>query len=567
MIDQTSVFLVSGGAKGITADCVIKLAQRYQCKFILLGRSKPEPEPVWTEGCEDEAELKKRIMEYFLAKGEKPTPAMVQKNFKEISSQRAIKRTLKAIEQRGGKAEYLSVDVTDAVTLSEQLAGAVERVGAVTGVIHGAGNLADKRIEKKSVQDFETVYATKVKGLENILRCVPTSQLHHLILFSSVVGFYGNVGQADYAIANEILNKSAHLLKLNHPNCHVVAINWGPWESGMVSPELKKAFAERNIHTIPIEMGTQMLVDELAPINQETVQAVIGSPLTYTPTVLAPELKTYRIKRQLKLAANPFLQDHVIVGNPVLPATCAFSWIAHSCEQLYPGYQFFSCLNFKVLKGIIFDGQQANEYTLDLEEISKSDANEIEFKAKIWSNHLGKNRYHFSANIKLKRTIPLAPNYEFFNPEITTSDFNQSFYQNGTSSLFHGTAFQGIKKIFNISSEKITIECLLANLTARQQGQFPVQTFNPYIVDVQIHPLWIWTQHFYQLSCLPSEIKYFEQFTPVPFDEKFYISCEIKSKTDSYLIADVITHDFQGKIYSQMLGAKGTILPKQLAQL
>ena len=79
------------------------------------------------------------------------------------------------------------------------------------------------------------------------MRCVPASQLQYLVLFSSVVGFYGKCGTIRLCIANEILNKSAHLIKLNYPHCHVVAINWGPWDSGMVSPELKKAFAERNI--------------------------------------------------------------------------------------------------------------------------------------------------------------------------------------------------------------------------------------------------------------------------------------------------------------------------------
>ncbi|MCK4826528.1 beta-ketoacyl synthase, partial [bacterium] len=38
-IDPASVFVVSGGAKGVTAECVAKLASLYRCKFILLGRS------------------------------------------------------------------------------------------------------------------------------------------------------------------------------------------------------------------------------------------------------------------------------------------------------------------------------------------------------------------------------------------------------------------------------------------------------------------------------------------------------------------------------------------------
>ncbi|MFM8008893.1 MAG: KR domain-containing protein, partial [Dolichospermum sp.] len=160
--------------------------------------------------------------------------------------------------------------------LESKLADVIARFGAINGIIHGAGNLADKLIEHKSIQDFENVYAAKIQGLENLLRCVPASQLQYLVLFSSVVGFYGNMGQSDYAIANEILNKSAHLIKHNYPNCHVMAINWGLWESGMVSPELKKAFAEREIDLIPVETGTQMLIDELINPDQNTGQLVIG---------------------------------------------------------------------------------------------------------------------------------------------------------------------------------------------------------------------------------------------------------------------------------------------------
>jgi len=568
-ISKDQVFLVSGGAKGITAQCVIKIAQQYQCKFVLLGRSTTESEPVWAENCENEAELKQRILENFQAQGEKPTPIMVQRKYQVISSQREIQNTLKAIKQAGGEAEYLSVDITDTVLLESKLTDVIERFGAITGIIHGAGNLADKRIEKKSIQDFETVYAAKVKGLENLLRCVPASQLKYLVLFSSVVGFYGNAGQSDYAVANEILNKSAHLIKHNYPNCHVIAINWGPWESGMVSAELKKAFVERGIEVIPVETGTQILVDELTTANQDTVQLVIGSPLIYVPATLSNELKTYRIKRQLTLAENPFLQDHVIASRPVLPATCGLLWMTNACEQLYPGFTAFSSPNFKVLKGIVFDETSINEYVLEIQELAKHGNQEIEFAAKISSTTPdGKIRYHFSANLILKKEIPTPPNYGSlnFNQDENLLKTNQELYQVNTSSLFHGVTFQGVKSVLNTSPSQITIECYLAEPTAQQQGQFPVQTFNSYIADVQIHSLWIWTQHFHQVGCLPSEIKNFEQFAKVPFDETFYVTCEVQSKTESSVTTDVITYNRQGQIYNRMIGAKGTILPRQIAK-
>jgi hypothetical protein len=50
-----SVYLVSGGAKGITAECTIKLAQKQPAKFILLGRSELlEIEPDYAQNCVEE---------------------------------------------------------------------------------------------------------------------------------------------------------------------------------------------------------------------------------------------------------------------------------------------------------------------------------------------------------------------------------------------------------------------------------------------------------------------------------------------------------------------------------
>ena len=560
-MNANSVCLVSGGGKGITAQAAIAVARQYQCKFILLGRSSiSQPEAAWLRDCNSELELKKRILEHLLEQGTKPTPVMVQKEYKAIAAKREIEQTLREIESAGGKAEYLSVDVTDETALAAELAVAVERLGSVTAIIHGAGNLADKPIEKKSELDYDTVYAPKVLGLRNLLSCVDPSQLDYLVLFSSVVGFYGNAGQTDYALANDILNKTAHLVKRDHPHCRVVAIDWGPWDSGMVSPQLKQAFAERGIETIPIEVGTQMLVEELAAPNQDT-QIIIGSPLTPPAIAIEPQLKSYQIRRRLSVAANPFLLDHVIANRPVLPAACAMSWITNSCEQIYPGYKYFGCQQFKVLKGIVFEDNIPQEYILDLTEITK-DRDQIEFEARIWSkNQAGKIRYHFSTQLVLKVKIPDSPQYESLNltpqpQQIIKNDF----YQNGGLSLFHGASFQGVQKILNCNEEKITIQCSLPPVASQVQGQFPVQTFNPYILDVQIHSLWLWSQYLHQQICLPSAIAHYEQYASIAFGETFYVSCEIKSKTDTAVVADVIAHKQNGQIYSQMTGARGTII-------
>ena len=50
-IGSDTLFVVSGGARGVTAHCVIRLAQRFRCRFILLGRTvMGESEPPWAAG-------------------------------------------------------------------------------------------------------------------------------------------------------------------------------------------------------------------------------------------------------------------------------------------------------------------------------------------------------------------------------------------------------------------------------------------------------------------------------------------------------------------------------------
>ena len=78
----------------------------------------------------------------------------------------------------------------------------------------------DKLIEKKTSQDFDAVCSTKINGLDALLKSVDQEKLTHLLIFSSAAGFYGNAGQSDYAIANEVLNRIALLFSQKHPKCH-----------------------------------------------------------------------------------------------------------------------------------------------------------------------------------------------------------------------------------------------------------------------------------------------------------------------------------------------------------
>ena len=553
--DTNSVFLVSGGGKGITAQCVIKLAEHFGATFILLGRSSiAEPEPAWAAGCDDEAALKRAAIQAAQTAGRRMTPVQIRQAVRAVLSRREIMGTLDAVARAGGTARYLSVDVTDGAALDAALDGIREQV---TGIIHGAGVLADKLIENKTGADFERVYAVKVGGLQNLLARIPAGQLQHLVLFSSVAGFYGNVGQADYALANEILNKTAHLVRRDHPACRVLAVDWGPWDGGMVTPALKRMLAKRGIEVIPIAVGTALLADELADGVGRGPQIVVGGPMVAPAPEPDAELRAYHIHRRLTLAANPFLRDHVIGGRAVLPTVCAVAWMVNACEQRYPGYTFFSVDDYRALKGIVFDDSLAADYVLELRETVKTHA-ELVFEALIRSQTAdGKPRFHYSARVTLRRELPATPVFTAFDLREREPVSGSALYADNT--LFHGPSFRGVARVLNIGPQGLTMRCLPPEVPIETQGQFPVQTFNPYLTDVQLQSLLIWAKHFKQVGGLPLRIRRGEQFRIAHFGEMTYATLEVTSSTERSLVADVIVHDAEGRVYSHVTGAEITL--------
>lgn len=280
--DHATVFLVPGGGRGVTARCVEGLARSYQSKFIILGRTVIDTEePEWAKHIHAEQELKQAIIDNLKQMEKKPTPQQVTQQLKTIINKRDILRTLDTISDAGGEAVYIDADITDTKTVKKKIKKAVDDFGPITGIIHGAGNLADKLLEKKEEKDYDLVFQTKVYGLKTIMACVNPSEIQYMILFSSISGFLGQIGQADYSLSNEILNKFAHALAKKYPETIIRSVNWGPWDGGMVTPILKRIYKKFDIDVIPIEEGVKFLVDELSGEDKTIAQIIISPESLY----------------------------------------------------------------------------------------------------------------------------------------------------------------------------------------------------------------------------------------------------------------------------------------------
>lgn len=261
-LDKSSVVLITGGANGITYDAALRLAQLAKPTLILVGRSPlPEQEGDDTRDL-DTAKLRMHLIQQRKAQGQPMIPAQIEQNLRRILKDRQILDNLAALESTGATVEYHSMDVRDEETFGALIDDLYARFGRIDGVIHGAGVIEDKLMKDKTPQSYSNVFSTKVDSALVLAKRLKPADLKFLVFFSSVSGRFGNGGQADYSAANEFLNKLADDLDRKWPG-RVVAINWGAWDAGMVSDELRKLYAARDLYMIPIPDGVQFLENEL----------------------------------------------------------------------------------------------------------------------------------------------------------------------------------------------------------------------------------------------------------------------------------------------------------------
>ena len=272
-IQPGDLVVVSGGARGVTAEAAIAAARAWQCRLVILGRSAlPEDEPEWLSPLVTESQIKQGLIEH-LPKG--TLPKAIESQYRQILAGREVSSTLSRLKATGAALSYHAIDIRDLSAVRLLLLQLQEEHGPVRGLIHGAGVLADQKIEDKTRDQFDKVYQTKVAGLRNLLGSIQPEKLRVLCLFSSYTARYGRIGQCDYAIANEVLNKLGRKFAIEHPHAHVASFNWGPWDGGMVTGGLKKLFAAEHVGLIPLNDGATILVQEFSQTSSRPVEILV----------------------------------------------------------------------------------------------------------------------------------------------------------------------------------------------------------------------------------------------------------------------------------------------------
>ena len=556
------VLVITGGAKGITAEVALDLAQRFGCGLALVGRTPlTHPDPL---GVDMNAE-KERVRAEIEARGERVTPVKIRDGLSRLESERTIAQNVLRMREAGSDVEYFACDVADETSVRDMIERVAARFGRVDGVIHGAGVEESRLIEDKDVAGFDRVFRGKALGALHLWAAVEKYQPRLYVAFSSVAGRFGNPGQVDYAAANEVLNKLVALL--NHDGkLRATSIDWTAWdEVGMAAEGSMKTLLEaRGVQLLPPSIGAPMVGDFLvAGMSGEFVVAGAlgdfaaeaapqpireqGSRAPLVSEVLEKTDERVVVARTFDLDQDFFLRDHVYEGNPVVPGVMGFEMMVEAANLLRPG-------SLTAVTNVQFEHAIKLHRNEPVRLIATAQARGEEIEVVVRTNRITKTGReietdHYRAVVRTGDESQVASFALEPRGILLEGPGRAAIYEK----YFHTGLFQVLDEVpwvgddFVIGYGRVPRGTLTAGHANDELGT------DPMVREMAFQVAGLWGMVKQQMSYLPYSIDRAEQFGTANVDEQVCIRCRVRSDADEHMAAfDVEVLGQDGRLLQRM---------------
>ncbi len=302
-LTSEDILLVTGGGKGITAECAASLAKETGAQLILLGRS------------------------------------LVEKDSE-------LQTNLNRLQQMGIKFSYFSTDITNEQAIQNTIQQITTEFGEITAILHGAGINQPALLHKLDNDAFQRTLAPKVAGLRYILAAIEPNKLKLLLNFGSIIATAGLPGEAHYALANEWLAHMTVEFQQAHLQCRCLTLEWSVWSEVGMGKKLgsDEVLARQGIMPISPEIGIKILQQVLKTENCPTTVVVSGRlpdilpreipdlpflRFLETPLVYYPGIELV-VDANLSAINDPYLTEHVYAKQMLLPAVVSFEAMAQA---------------------------------------------------------------------------------------------------------------------------------------------------------------------------------------------------------------------------------------------
>lgn len=601
-LDSRSVYLVSGGAGGITAPILLDLARRLGGIFYLTGRS-PLPDPTDPDLARlhaDREGLKLDLARRMTAAGQKATPARVEQHLAALERSAAALALVDGIRAAGAQAHYLAADVTDLAAVKAVFEQITTAEGKIDVLVHAAGVDQSHPLSAKTRDEFMRVYNTKAAGFYNLISLLSTlpQPPQAVAAFSSIAGRFGNAGQTDYSAANDLLCKLTAALRCTHPHIRFLAIDWGAWAGvGMASRGSVPQVMERaGIEMLPVEEAAPLLRRELLAGSQGEVvlagalgllarprerdggldlekanQALTGGNPSHVMLSRAAGLDLFRgirLEAELDPTIEPFLKDHALNGIPVLPGVMGiegFSVAARHVSSVLAsagsGFRVERLEDVRFLAPFKFYRNEPRRITWYAQVVRRAAglAAEVSLESINATSRLraGEVMRHFSGRVYLE---PLAARPSVL-PRVEPPHWNGGRTLDAEDVYrlyFHGPSFQVLDGVQQDGDTVVgRMRTGLPQATAREQGMLAA----PLLIELCLQTAGVYEAGATGLLALPSSIGEVRLYPQDGGQEQLFAQVYPRPAGQDRISFDARVIDAEGRLYLELRDYRTSALP------
>ena len=489
-------WVVTGGARGITAYLVKTLALRFpEIHFHLVGTA---PAPDLTD---EQRELavsspdRMRAESMRKSKKEKRSPL---KAWQALEKEIEIDRTLREFHEMGVPVTYHSCDVANRTELSEVLNRIRQEAGSISGVIHGAGIGKDASFPRKEAAMVERCLAAKLDGALNLMALTHDDPLQGFIAFGSISGRFGANGHTDYSLANDMLAKLTGWHRQLRPHVPSAVFHWHAWDDiGMATkPETRLALEMIGLKLMPAREGAEHFVREIEaglPMTEvlitddryyrmfypadrmlalPTEEGLTSNDPNHWPLVRKSSDQSNGSlisEALLNPVADPFLAEHRLRDRPLLPMVIMAELLAEGASLAHDGRRVTGMRDLEIASSIKFP----TDATCDVRIISATgDGNEsaTELRADFHSRSgklVSPSRLHAKAIVEFGSEYRPSSDDQLDRSAFKNLQWSPAQYPPAGSDFYVGGPLRCLRK-FAVDTER---KCLWGRIDAPSLGE------------------------------------------------------------------------------------------------
>lgn len=531
------VILVSGGAKGITAECAIALGEKSGVKMALVGRSAPSGE---------------------------------------------VTQTLNRFQSLGLTCRYYTCDIADSESVHNLVHQVAQDLGQITGVIHGAGLNQPRRAEQVSREAAMAEVSPKLLGAHNLLEALSDHPPKLFLAFSSIIGVTGMPGNAWYAFANESLAILLSHFQARHPETQTISLAYSIWDEIGMGAKLGsiKHLQKMGISAISPSEGLSrflQLWEGDGGVSQVVIAARLGGLDTWTPRP-GPKISGLRFIEQvlsiepgvelqarahLSLERDLYIGDHLWRGSYLFPTVFGLEAMAQAVAYLtgHTKLPIVGIADISLRRPIVVDEIKGVTIEIQATLLEVDASGEQRVKVGIRTEQTDFSSDHFSATLILGELKP---------PEKVPTQLGKALSIEPKTDLygdllFQGPRFQRMGTIYSLdekgsvfrSHANLSVTELLQESFAPAAGEY-LLLGDPYLRDVLLQSVQLTIP---QDICLPVEIGQIEFFAPAANDTgERIVNVFLLAREGREYISKVIATDARGNVLEQLTGYRLRIL-------